>query len=243
MIKAYFKFFIRLGIVIGLYFILNSFITNRLIILGIFVVIATIYVVIAMMNTKNYSGYLEIVLNPEMHYSKIETVRDEKDKYNLLKAYGLYYEGKFDEAKVLFDSVSYQVISKDRRLDFTYYVVKLGLLYEENNIDEYKATYQKAVEDNIFLKVRIHKDIFKVKEYVLDKKFEEAIELAVLVIPKVKPRLYMIELEYLLAKSYYELNKLDDCNAVSEFISEKDYKVMFTDLCRQFLIQMNRTIY
>lgn len=243
MFKTYVKFFIRLGIVIALYFMLSNFIENRMIILGIFVAIAAVYLIFAIKNTKNYAAYLEIVVNPQLHYEKIENLKDDSNKYNLLKAYGLYYEGKFDEARSVFNSVNYQTVSDDKRLDFVYTVVKLGLLFEEKQLEEYKATYSKAVEEKIFLKVRVNKDIFKVKEYVLEEKYEDAIELAILIIPRVQPRLFVVELEYLLAKSYFELNKLDDCNAVSEFISEKDYKVMFTDLCRQFLIKMNRQVY
>ncbi len=243
MLRDYTKFFIRLGIALAIFFILANLIDNRYIILGIFAGLALIFIIIGLLSTKNHSGYLEIVLKPYMHYERIEKLKDHKDVYNLLKAYGLYYEGNTEQAKQLFAQVSYQEVSNNKRLDLTYRIVQLGILFEENDVEEYKRVYNKALTDTIFLKNKMNKDIFKVKEYILEEKYEEAIELAVIIIPKTQPRLFIVELEYYLARAYFELNRLDDCNAVCEFIHERDYQVKYTELCRQYLVQMNRTIY
>lgn len=244
MIKTYTIFFLRLLIVIGLYYGLEQLGVERWIILIILLGVLSVFIIYGLSKTKSYSGYLEVVLKPTMHYEAIEHLRESnKDYFNLLKAYGLYYQGFHEEARRYFNLVQYSNVSSNAKLDATYYTVKLGLLYEEGNKDEYRRIYQISLDENIFLKVRIHPDIFKVKEFVLLEQYDDAIELAMLVIPKAKPRLLIIELEYLLALSYFKTNRLDDCNAVCEFISEKDYQVVFTELCREFLIKMNTRVY
>lgn len=242
MLKAYIKFTLQLIIVIGAYFLLDYYLPNSRYILYIYIGLALPFLFWGLLSSKNYTGYLDTVVKPDLFYESIQKYKSDKaDIYHLLLAYGNYYEGKTEDAKNYFSKVKYQEIDKDPKLDLVYYIVQLGLSFEEGDLINYSKTYQKALDERVFAKAKLNKDIFKVKEFVLEKKYDDAIELAFIVIPQTKKRLYIMELEYLLAVAYYETNRLDDCNAVCEFVSEKDHKVKFTDLCRAYLAKMNRT--
>ena len=183
MIKTYTVFFIRLFIVIGLFFVLEQLGVDRRITSAVLLGVLSIYIIYAISKTKSYTGYLDVVLKPIMHYEAIEHLKESnKDYYNLLKAYGLYYQGLYEESKRYFDMVSYPEVSSNNSLDARYFIVKLGLLYEAGNKGEYNTVYQKALEEKVFIKANIHPDVCKVKEFILNEQYDNAIELAVLII-------------------------------------------------------------
>ena len=55
------------------------------------------------------------------------------------------------------------------------------------------------------------------------------------VIPKIKKRVLVIELEYLLALAYANQSKIEDSKAICEFIIEKNRTTIHTELCKQLL--------
>ena len=148
-------------------------------------------------------------------------------------AYGYVHAGMYDEAQSYFSK-------KDKNLIFAYTATEIKLIYNKDNRDLLEGLINQAIENNVFKNVNVTNDLFRVHLYILDEKYEFAEELAKDVIPTLKKRVYIFELEYLLALAYYEQNKLDDCHAVTDFVIEKNNNLIYTSLCQKLNDKINR---
>lgn len=227
---------IQVLVVVGLYYILSTYIENMFLLLGIFIATGVVIIMIRAIFIHNDADLLEVLVNPDKHFEHIKKYENrDKNKYNVLYAYGLTYIGKFDEAQVAFDKVDYDDIKTSTNLHYVYHVSKLHLAYNNKDRGGYKDSFEFAKSFNVFQKVDIPNEAFECHQLLLDGYSDKAEELLKKIIPKIRKRVLIIELEYLLALSYYNQNKKEDCIAVCEFIVEKNHPVVYTTLCKDLL--------
>lgn len=241
MIKIFAKTSIQLIMAAGLVFLLRELIDNEAIVIGILVGIVFLVVIygVVVLN-PNPADLLELVCSVEKFQQHIEKHKSKPNIYHLLSAYALIHLGKFEEAKAEYSNVTKTELPDTKNYKFICTVIDLEFAFESKNLDLYKGILLKAMEDKVFQNVNIPINVFKVHQKVLEKDFREAEELAKEVIPTIRKRLFIVELEYLLALSYLEQDKLDDCSAVCEFIIEKNYNVIYTSLCQEMYNKVNR---
>lgn len=221
---------------IGAYYLLSSYIDNMFLLLGVFVVIGMGLIIIKSLYIRNQAEVLEILVNPQKHFEIIKRFElKDQNKYNTLYSYGLTYTGEYEEAQVAIDKVLYKDIRTSVNLHYVYYVVKLHLAYNNKDRILYKEILDKAKSLRVFEKVDILNGAFEAHGLLLEGYSEEAEELLKVVIPKVKKKVLVIELEYLLALAYANQGKTEDSKAVCEFIIERNRPVVHTTLCKELL--------
>jgi hypothetical protein len=240
MFKTYGKITLQLAIGFALYYLLNYFIEDKLIVIAVLLSIVAIFLTYGILQSKNPADVLEIMIDYDRYIKHIERFKEDQNKYNLLKAYGLVHHGDYDTARSTYALITDTKQLEDKHLKFIDTAINLKFAYNADNLGLYTGIYTKAVEDGVFKEVNLHDDVFKVHLKMLERKYLDAEEVAKEVIPGLKKRIYIIELEYLLAKAYFEQNKLDDCSAVTEFVVDKGFNVVYTKLCEEMHQKVNR---
>ena len=230
---------IQVLVVVGLYYILSSYIENMFLLLGVFIAAGVVIILIRAIFIHNDADLLEVLVSPEKHFEHIKKYeKKDANKYNVLYAYGLTYVGKYDEAQVAFDKVEYDDVKTSSNLHYVYHVTKLHLAYNNKDRGGYKDALEFANSFNVFQKVEIPNEAFECHQLLLDGYSDNAEELLKKTIPRIRKRVLIIELEYLLALAYFNQNKKEDCKAVCEFIVEKNHPVVYTTLCEELLEQV-----
>lgn len=228
----YFKIFIQIAFGFGLYYLLTTFIENNAIVLGILLAIVIAFLIYGILTQKNPADVLEVVCDYDKFLKSIDKNREQENMYSLLMAYGYVHNGKFEEAQSLLDGIKYETLLHDKRFNFINTVVTLKLAFENNDRDLYGKLFTEAIENEVFSKVEMSNDVFRVHFLILDGNYDKAELMIKDAIPQLKTRLYILELEYLLALSYLKQDKKEDCKAVCEFLIMKDYNIIYTKLCK-----------
>ena len=221
---------------ISIYYVLDHYIKNTWLLLGVIVVIGVITIFIRSIFTRNDAGSFETEIDPKQYYEDIKKfeVRD-SNRYNTLYAYGLSYEGKYEESQKALDKVVYKDIKTSANLNYMYCVSNLHFAYNNKDIDEYKDFYEATKDSKVFEKVEVPFEAFEAHYLLLNGNYETAEEILVRIIPKIRKKILVIELEYLLALAYYNQNKKKDCRAVCGFIKKKDHPIEYTTLSLKLL--------
>ena len=219
-----------------IYYVLSSIVKNNLILLGIVLVAGALIIVARSMFIHNDAFDFEMKMNPELYFESIKKfeVKD-KNKYNTLLSYGLSYIGETERSKQIHEKIVYGDIKTSANLRYQYYVAKLHLIYNNKDEAEYKTTYEEAKSSGVFRKVDIPQEAFEVHLLSLKEKHEVVEDLLLQIIPQIRKRILVIELEYILAVTYYNLNKIEDCKAVCEFVIKKNHPTVHTKLCSELL--------
>ena len=229
------KFIVQVLLGFGFYYLMITLIEDRTIVLIILLSIAAIFIIYGLLRSKNPADYLEVLCDADKLLDQAERMNNKPNKQRLLKAYGLIHKGNYDEAKAIYQGITDQDHLKDVHLKFIDTAYQLKVAFNDENQALFSGIYNQAVTDNVFKNVNLHDDVFNVHMNVLDKRYSKAIELAKEVIPTIKKRVYIIELEYLLAYSYNKERKTEDAKAVCEFVTEKNFNVVYTELCQDLL--------
>jgi len=241
MFKMYGKVILQVGVAFLIYYALRTVIESDLIIIGILVgIIVAVILYGVLFLSRNPADLLDIVCNVEKYNVYIEKFKDDENIYSLLKAYGYIHTGSIVEARESFNKVNKELLKKEKNIIFIKTAIELELKYDENDTQGFYLLLEKAKEEKVFVNVLVPNEIFDVHLEMLNKNYSKAEEVAKEVIPNIKKRLYVIELETLLAESYFEQNKLDDCSAVSEFVVEKNYNLKYTEICKKMFEKVNR---
>jgi hypothetical protein len=216
------------------YYVLSSIVKNNLVLLGIVLIAGALIIVARSMFTHNDAFEFEMNMNPEVYFEKIKKfeVKD-KNKYNTLLAYGLSYTGEMERSMEVHKMIVYGDIKTSANLRYQYYVTKLHLLYNNKDEVEYKKIYEEAKSYGVFRKVEVPEEVFEVHLLSLKEENEVVEEILLQIIPQIRKRILVIELEYILAKTYYNLNKIEDCKAVCEFVMKKNHQTVHTKLCSE----------
>ena len=100
-----YKFLLQVGLVVTI-FIIYSMYPSTWLLIGMVGGVTAIYIFYNIFIKINGEPYLEVICNPEAYLKYIEQrVKGRKeDLYPLYKAYGLIFQGKIDEATILFST-------------------------------------------------------------------------------------------------------------------------------------------
>ena len=232
--NLYLMFQIILGFVI--YSLLASVIDNMFVLLAIIITLGVIIIVARTLYIRNEADVLEVLVNPPKHFDNIKKYENrDPNKYKTLLAYGLTYSGDFEEAQSVIDTIYYKDIKTSRNLHYSYYATKLHLAYNNKDRELYGQILNAAKELEVFKKVNVPESAFDAHLLLLEGQSERAEELLKNVIPIVKKRILVVELEYLLALAYLNQGNITDCKAICEFVIEKNYPVVHSALCKELI--------
>lgn len=240
MIKKYLKVFIQITSGLILYYLLRTYIENDFILIGILVAVVFVFLLYGVMFTKrNPADYLEVICDYDKFVEYVGKNKLDQNLKNILDAYGYVHSGQFDKASEVYSKVNEAMLDeKNPHQYFMNEVIKLELMFNDGDSEGLLKTLLKAIELNRFENVKVPKDMYKVHYFILEKEYEKAAEIAMEVIPQLRKRVYIIELEYLLALSYYHQKKYEDCKAVCEFITAKGHNIAYTSQCKELLVKL-----
>ena len=163
-----------------------------------------------------------------------EKYKDRKQNlYNLMKSYVLVHQGKLQEAENNFNQYEENYLLKNRAVFYIYIKIKVELAFFHQDLSEIKKIKEEFKMHAFY--VDYVETFMEVFELLLENKHEKARDLMFEIIPKQKTRLDIIELEYYLAYCYKVLNLKEDLIAVAEFVTSKQYNVVYTQLCQELL--------
>lgn len=163
--------------------------------------------------------------------------KDKKENlYNLTKAYVKIHQGKHDEAEGFFNKYENNYLLKNKSIFYIYIKTKAELAFYKEDREALRGIQAEFKENPLY--VDYVEQFIQVFELILDGKYVDARELMFEIIPRQKTRLDIIELEYYLAKIYVLLEIPHDAKAVAEFVVEKNYNVVYTELCKEILAQI-----
>ena len=106
-------------------------------------------------------------------------------------------------------------------------------------MDEYKIILSELKLKEFDKSNEIHLKIFDVPLYMLEKRYEEVIELLIELIPVQKKRYLVMELEYYLALAYLEVGRKPDAIAVLEFVGNNRFHLIYNISSRKLLNEIN----
>lgn len=232
--KANFIWLFQVAIVIVLYYVLAPYIESTFLLVGLVVATGIIVIAIRALLVRNEGDVLEVLVDPDKHFNHIEKYRDKNpNTFNLLQAYGNTYIGEFEKAKQNMSSLEESMFLDQKHLHYEFIVTKLHILYKDADIKGYEEVLEQAKLLKVFILVDIPKDAFDAHLLILEGKNKEAEELLIKVIPRVRKRILLPELEYLLALAYFRQDKFDDATAVLDFMIEKDYPIIYTQYMKE----------
>jgi len=145
------------------------------------------------------------------------------------------HQGKYDKTEEWLTRIDKKKLPVNNHNSYLQAVIDLKLIFNRGDADSFARRLNTFDEEGVFDKIGLHPKTFMVHQHILYKEYEEAEELAKSIIPEIRKRIYVIELEYLLALSYLEQKKKEDCYAICEYIVKEDYSVIYTKLCKELL--------
>lgn len=162
------------------------------------------------------------------HYIEHELTSRKQRYYPLYKAYELVYKGAFDEAQSYYDTFDQSIKVKERNLYRIKAVVEMQLFYYHNDGEKLDSLLSSVKASKLGSFELINS--IKTYQLLLQKNYEEAADILMVIIPRLRSRVQIVEMEYYLAFCFYQLNRLDDANAITDFMLDKDYEVIYTAL-------------
>jgi hypothetical protein len=204
------------------------------------IVVAAFTAVIIFVFVKDALFYNDkplLYLDKEVDMQAYQTYLDQelpsrKQKYYpLYKAYALVYKGAFDEAQSTYDRFDQSIKVKEKNLYRIKTVIEMQLYYHRSNTEKLEALLSSVKASKLGSFELINS--IKVYQLLLQENYEEAVDILMVIIPRLRSRVQIAEMEYYLAFCFYQLNRFDDANAITDFMLEKDYEVIYTELFRK----------
>jgi hypothetical protein len=232
------KYFVQLTVVIVLYYIFAQF-DLEFVFLIIAVVVLVLFVVFNKTNRSQQEIYLEIACDAPKYLEKLEQKHKEDDDmnvYQLQQAYGLVFQGKYEETRRFISNVQFDQLDQTSKYPQIYTKVQAKLAYESKDEQELKRLLNIVVEQEEV--DELTRDYIKVLILLLREEYEQAIALLMDTIPVQRTRVYIIELEYYLGFAYVQFEQLEDAKAVLEFVVKKGFRIIYTDLCYELYMKI-----
>jgi len=161
------------------------------------------------------SKYLEFV-NEKL-------IDKDQSKYLLYLAYGNLYDGN---VKAVEDDIYKINISEFKSKELMIYEeLKLKLLYNNNDIEQYEKKWDEISEGKYGNKYYNDLMVLKAPLYLMKKEYSKLVDLMFDLIPKQRQVYRIVELEYYLATAYRAQGKIEDAVAVLEFVTKRDFKL------------------
>ncbi|MCK5388622.1 MAG: hypothetical protein KAJ22_04990 [Candidatus Izimaplasma sp.] len=236
MIKQSFILSFKVIAIIIAYYVLSLYIPGNYILIGVLVV--SLPIIVFRIRTKGtYEYYLESLCDPAGYLNIVKKKYAKKDEtvIQLYSAHAFVYMGEYEKARLAIDQVDRLNVMEYPKLILIYYIVLLKLAYNDQDLDEYKIILSELKLKEFGKSDDIHLKAFDVPLYLLEKRYEDVIELLIELIPVQKKRYLVMELEYYLALAYLEVGRKLDAIAVLEFVSNKRFHLIYNELGRQLL--------
>ncbi len=230
------KLSLKVIIFVFVYYILDYYFEDNVIILILVIVIAG-YIGINILLKRNPDSALEMLCDVNKYLEKVQIQysKGNQNIFNTKLAYAYIYKGDYELANNHIYKVDKDMLKRNSKILMIYYLVLLKLAFEEKDLDKFNAIYNEY--ENIMSKKYkgINAEVLKVPKYLLEENYSEAIDKLQNLIPLQKKKYLIIELEYYLGLAYLETNRKEDAAAVLEFVGSKHYNLIYVEKCNNLL--------
>jgi len=227
---------IKIIILVISYYILDYLFTTEVIMIIAAALIA-IYIAYNIKFKGNPDARLEILCDAKMYLERVNSKYSKRnqDVYNTRLAYAYTYIGDYTLAESHIVKANKDSLVKKPKETMIYYLVLLRLAFEEEDLEKFKTILNeyKNLETKKYIGMDI--EVMAVPMYIMEKKYKNLIDKLVTLIPEQKKRYLIIELEYYLALAYVKTNSLEDAKAVLEFVTSKDFELIYVEKCKDLL--------
>jgi len=231
-----FKLSLKMISIIVLYYVLEYFFENIVIIILI-VGLAAIFASYNSIFKSDFDYRFKTSCDANSYLDKINKRKSKKQGfiYNTYLAFAHVYIGNYSDAKKSIALVDKKLLSNKQDLTEKYYGAKLKIAFNDNDLESYTMILDEF--ENIFIteNSEVTFEFFKVPKYLLEENYSGVQELLLELIPQQTRRVYIFELEYYLALAHIGLNKKEDAKAVLEFVSSKHFKLIYIERCKELL--------
>lgn len=230
--KTVFGFGFQVFIAINLWFFL-VYKLNRVDLFAISLVgVILLFIMLRGFTYSSDEKLLELECEPKKYLQYVEKkYKNSINNRHIAKAYGLLYDGEIEQARLEFDMYDSTELKYGDRFFLIYIKMKAKFAFYDNNLDEIESII------NIYADKFVDNDpvieYVKVLGYILLEDHKNVIDNIVVLIPKLKARNNIVELEYYLAVSYIASEQLEDAKAVLEFVGWKDYNLKYVEMCKE----------
>ncbi len=231
-----FKIVIRMVAIITLYYVLDYFFESTVIV--VFVIVAAAFFVSYNSIFKYDFDYkLKTACDANAYLNKINKRKSKKDGsiYNTYLAFAHIYIGNYADASKSIALVDKELLSNKQDLIEKYYGSKLKIAFNNNDLESYTVILKEF--ENIYIDQNsdVTFKFFEIPKYILEENYSEAQAILLEMIPQQKKRIYIYELEYYLALAHIALDSKEDATAVLEFVSSKQFKLIYIEKCKELL--------
>ena len=243
MVKQSFILSFKIIAIISAYYILSIYFRDLYIIIGVLAISVPI-IVYNLMAKGSFEYVLEVLCDPDRYLDMVQKkyANKEGSVYQTYLAYAYVYQGDYVNALSAINRVDKKVIEEKPKLNLIYYIVLLKLAYNDNDLEMYSTLFSEVQKIELEETEKIELRVFDVPIYLLEKKYEEVIELLKDLIPLQRKRFLVMELEYYLAFAYLKVDNKEDAIAVLEFLSNERYRLVHNELGRKLLEELNKQL-
>jgi|LGOV01.1.fsa_nt_gb tetratricopeptide (TPR) repeat protein len=243
MVKQSFILSFKIIAIISAYYILSIYFRDLYIIIGVLAISVPI-IVYNLMAKGSFEYVLEVLCDPDRYLDMVQKkyANKEGSVYQTYLAYAYVYQGDYVNALSAINRVDKKVIEEKPKLNLIYYIVLLKLAYNDNDLEMYSTLFSEVQKIELEETEKIELRVFDVPIYLLEKKYEEVIELLKDLIPLQRKRFLVMELEYYLAFAYLKVDNKEDAIAVLEFLSNERYRLVHNELGRKLLEELNKPL-
>jgi len=231
-----FKIVIRMIAIIIIYYVLDYFFESTIIIILVLVA-AAFFISYNSIFKYDFDHKLKSLCDADSYLERINKRKSKKNGsiYNTYLAFAHVYIGNYAEAKKSIALVDKEVLSKKRDLIEKYYGSKLKIAFNDNDLDSYTMILKEFEIVYIGQNSEVTFKFFELPKYILEENYSEAQAILLEMIPQQKKRIYIYELEYYLALAHIALDSKEDATAVLEFVSSKQFKLIYIEKCKELL--------
>ena len=242
MLKEYFKFILKVLVIVMTYYILD-YLFEKVVMISILVVIAVLFVLYNTVIKNDFEYKLELMCDPNAYLKKVmnKYINRDENFYNTYLAYAYVHQGDYSNAAHALSKVDFESIKDRPDLVVKFYNTSFKLAFNNNDLDKY-ALLLNEFDENLYSKSsKVDIDIFKAPKYLLEEDYIGAIDLLKVIIPRQHKRNIVLELEYYLAKAYMETEYYEDAKAVLEFVSKRSYNLIYIEKCKELLKELDNS--
>jgi len=236
MFRDSFKLSFKIILLVTAYYILDYFFERDIIVI-ILIAIIVVMITINILLKGNPDASLEILCDAGKYLEKVKSKYSKRDEniYNTRLAYAYIYKGENILASTHILKVDKLSLIKKPKEMMIYYLVLLKLAFEESNLEKFNNIYNEYLDQEYKKYEGIDIKVLRIPKYLIEERYTELIDKLIDLIPTLKKRYLIIELEYYLALAYFKTNQLEDAKAVSEFVGSKEYDFIYVEKCNELL--------
>ncbi len=231
--------FIITGKVIGLvitFYILDYLFEKTALIIAISVV-GIAFVLYEVFFKSDFDYKLSRMCDAEGYLEKIKIKLNNKDEsiYNSHLAFAYVYTGDYKNAANAISKVNIESIIGKEGVLVKYYTARLKLAYNNKDLETYSSILKEFSEIKLSSKLQSNFQIHEIPKLLLEKKYQEVVDILLELIPRQDARNVIMELEYYLAVAHIGIKNMDDAEAVLVFVSGKKYNIVYVEKCKELL--------